>query len=156
MLPRLLPVLLLSGLLLSARFGPAQVIHTEAATAYWQLTDALRRNEPLTPRAWQDFLALPDNKVYAGAVWGSDTASLSRYRRAIKVVYMPRYDSLRQAKVKAGVWYYVLVNDYKEHEQEYRDSLAKTAINPAYLDKMYTYAYEYLPARDHRKVANLH
>lgn len=40
---------------------------------------------------------LPDNKVYIDAVWGSDTVSLRRYRRAFKVVYRLRYDSLRRA-----------------------------------------------------------
>ncbi|MBJ6146454.1 DUF5700 domain-containing putative Zn-dependent protease [Hymenobacter sp. BT559] len=149
-----LPLLLL--FLLAARLAPAQTIQTEAAQAYWRLTDALRRDEPLTNAAWQQFLALPDNKVYVEAVWGSDTASVSRYRRAIEVVYRPRYDSLRQAKIKAGSWYYILVNHYKEQEADDRAFLALMAQNPTYLESMYTLAYEYLPARDHYKVQNLH
>lgn len=44
--------------LLAASRGHAQTIDTEAATAYWQLTDALRRNEPLTDQAWRGFLAI--------------------------------------------------------------------------------------------------
>lgn len=133
----------------------AQTINIEAATAYWNLTDALRRDEPLTRKAWQEFLAIPANKIYSSAVWGSDTASLGRYRRAIEVVYMPRYDSLRQAKLKAQVWYYVLVNDYKQHESEDKRYVAAMQKNPDYLDKMYAYAYEALPTRNHTKVANL-
>jgi hypothetical protein len=133
----------------------AQTINIEAATAYWKLTDALRRDEPLTHKAWQEFLAIPANKVYCSAVWGSDTASLGRYRRAIEVVYMPRYDSLRQAKLKAKVWYYLLVDDYKQHESEDKRYVAAMQKDPDYLEKMYTYAYEALPARNHTKVANL-
>ena len=149
---RLLP---LPALLLTARLGCTQAIHTEAAEAYWHLTDALRRDEALTDAAWQQFLALPDNRVYVDAVWGSDTASLSRYRRAIEVVYMPHYDSLRQASIAAGKWYYILVNRYKEQEAADRAFVAGMAQNPTYLESMYTLAYEFLPARDHRKVSNL-
>ena len=152
-MPRFLTSLL--ALLLLAHLAPAQAIHTEAAEAYWHLTDALRRNEPLTDAAWQQFLALPDNRVYVDAVWGSDTASLARYRRAIEVVYRPRHDSLRQAKIKAGSWYYILVNRYKEQETDDRAFVASMARNPTYLESMYTLAYEYLPARDHKKVNNL-
>lgn len=150
-----LRLLFLLTLLLVAGQGRAQAIDTEAATAYWKMTDALRRNEPLTNQQWQAFLALPANQVYVKAVFGSDTTDLKAYRRAIEVVYMPQHDSLLQARLKAKRWYYVLVNDYKAHEKEYRDFLAASAKNPAYLEKMYTYAYEYLPARDRKKVADL-
>ncbi|MGI4834993.1 MAG: hypothetical protein ACRYFK_16185 [Janthinobacterium lividum] len=117
-------------MLVSTRLGCARTIHTEAAEAYWRLTDALRRDEPLTNAAWQAFLALPDNKVYVDAAWGSDTASLRRYRRAIEVVYRPRYDSLRQAKIKASSWYYILVNQYKEQEPADRTFLAELVKKP--------------------------
>ncbi|RZL12584.1 MAG: hypothetical protein EOO62_10630 [Hymenobacter sp.] len=146
---------LLLTALLTASVGHAQTVNIEAATAYWHLTDALRRDEPLTRKAWQEFLAIPANKVYTSAVWGSDTASLGRYRRAIEVVYRPRYDSLRQAKLKANVWYYVLVDDYKQHEREDKSYVAAMQKNPDYLEKMYAYAYEALPTRNHTKVANL-
>jgi len=149
-------LLLLLTLLLAAGPGRAQTINTEAATAYWKMTDALRRDEPLTDAMWQQFLALPDNRVYADAVWGNDTASLARYRRAIEVVYRPRYDSVRQAAIEAGKWYYVLVNRYKEQEAPDRAFLAAVVKNPGYLEKMYTYAYEFLPARSRQKVANLY
>ena len=153
---RFYPRSLLLVLLLVARLASAQTIHTEAAEAYWHLTDDLRRDEPLTEAAWQQFLALPANQVYVKAVWGSDTARLANYRRAIEQVYRPRYDSLRQAKIKAGRWYYILVNRYKEQEAEDRAFVASMARNPTYLESMYALAYEYLPARDHKKVSNLH
>lgn len=156
MLVSFIRLLALLALLLAADFGHAQTINTDAATAYWKMTDRLRRDEPLTDAMWQQFLALPDNRVYADAVWGSDKASLARYRQAIEVVYRPRYDSLRQAAIKAGKWYYVLVNRYKEQEAQDRAFLAAVAKNPDYFEKMYTYAYEFLPARNHQKVANLY
>lgn len=148
-------LLLLLTLLLTAGRSKAQTIDTESATAYWQLTDALRRNEPLTDAAWQGFLELPANKVYVASIFGSDAEDLARYRKAIEVVYMPRHDSLLQVKLRAKSWYYVLVNDYKQQEPMYRKLLLETVKNPAYLEKMYTYAYEYLPARNRTRVANL-
>lgn len=147
---RLLPLL---ALLLFARLSFAQTINSEAVTAYWQLTDALRHDEPLTDTAWQTFLALPDNKAYVSSTY--DEASLRAYRRALEIIYMPRYDSLRQVKLKGGGWFYQLINDYKEHEADYKALMAEITRNPAYLNRMYTYAYEYLPARNHTKVNNL-
>jgi hypothetical protein len=141
-------------LLLTTVTSQAQTIDVESATRYWELTDALRRNEPLTDQAWQAFLELPANKVYVRECFNGEE-DVQRYRRAMETVYMPRYDSLLQAKLRAKSWYYVLINDYKQHEQEYKRFLAETVAKPAYLEKMYTYAYEYLPARDHTRVANL-
>ena len=147
---RQLPLL---ALLLLARFGAAQTINTEAVAAYWQLTDALRRNEPLTDAAWQQFLALPANQIYTAGIYNA--ADLLRYRRALEVVYMPRYDSLRQAKVQAGSWFYVLLDNLKQQEPAYRTFIRETVRSPAFLANMYTYAYEYLPARARQKQPNL-
>jgi hypothetical protein len=152
---RIYCLLLLAGWQLLAGRSQAQTIDTESATAYWQLTDALRRNEPLTDAAWQHFLELPANKVYVASIFGNDAEDLKRYRKAIEVVYMPRHDSLLQVRLRAKSWYYVLVNDYKQQEPMYKKLLLETVKNPAYLEKMYTYAYEYLPARNRTRVANL-
>ena len=141
------------GLLLAAFAGRAQTINVEAVTRYWQITDGLRQDKPLTDQAWQDFLEVPGNKVYVRGIFSAK--DLVAYRRAIEVVYMPRYDSLRQTKLKANSWYYVLVNDYKEREPAYRDFVAKVTKDPGTFDQMYQCAYEYLPARAHTKVANL-
>ncbi|RZK18743.1 MAG: hypothetical protein EOO56_15525 [Hymenobacter sp.] len=140
-------------LLFAARLGVAQTINTDAVAAYWQITDALRRSEPLTNEAWQQFLALPANQIYTASVYDAD--ALVRYRRALEVVYMPRYDSLRQAKVRAGSWFYVLLDNLKQQEPAYRTFMQETVRSPAFLASMYAYAYEYLPARAHRKQPDL-
>ena len=142
-----------AGLLLLAGAGRAQTINVEAVTRYWQITDGLRQNQPLTDQVWQDFLEIPGNKIYVRGIFSA--ADLVAYRRAIEVVYMPRHDSLRQAKLKANSWYYVLVNDYKEREPAYRNFVAKVTKDPGTFDQMYQCAYEYLPTRAHTKVANL-
>lgn len=153
MLPNLYRLCFCAGLLLAAFAGRAQTINVDAVTRYWQITDALRQDKPLTDQVWQEFLEIPGNKIYTRGIYSA--ADLVAYRRAIEVVYMPRYDSLRQAKLKAESWYYVLVNDYKEREPAYRDFVAKVTKGPGNFDLMYQRAYEYLPARAHTKVANL-
>lgn len=141
------------GLLLATLAGRAQIINVEAVTRYWQITDALRQDKPLTDQVWQDFLEVPGNKIYVRGIYSA--ANLVAYRKAIEVVYMPRYDSLRRAKLEAKVWYYLLVNDYKEREPDYRKLAASMQLNAASRDLMYQKAYEYLPARNHTKVADL-
>jgi hypothetical protein len=145
----LLPLLLL----LTAGSGRAQTINVDAVTRYWEITDGLRQNRPLTDQMWQDFLELPGNKFYVRGIYSA--ANLVAYRRAIEVVYMPRYDSLRQAKLQAKVWYYMMVNDYKERENAYRAFVANVVKSPGALEIVYQNAYQYLPARAHTKVANL-
>jgi hypothetical protein len=122
-----------------------------AVTRYWEITDGLRQNRPITDALWQEFLEIPGNKVYVRGILSPE--DLVRYRRALEVVYMPRYDSFWQAKIKAQSWYYVLANDYKEREAEHRAFIANVAQSPAALDLMYRKAYEYLPARSRSRVA---
>ena len=141
------------SLLLPAFAGRAQTINVEAVTRYWQITDALRQNQPLTDQAWQDFLELPGNKLYVHGIFTPEM--LARYRQAIEAVYMPRYDSLRRAKLQAKVWYFVLVNDYKEREPAYRRYVASLTQGSTALDQMYQYAYAQLRPELHTRVANL-
>jgi hypothetical protein len=151
---RLSASLLLFFLFCIHRLGNAQTVNIEAATRYWELTDALRQDKPLTDAAWQELLALPANKIYVPGVFPEE--ALKRYRKAIEVVYMPRHDSLLQAKLQAKVWYYVLVNDYKQRETMFKQYVQEVAQKPSYLETMYTYAYQYLPKRAHTKVTDLH
>ena len=140
-------------LLLATNPGRAQTINVEAVTRYWEITDALRQDQPLTDQVWQDFLEIPGNKIYVRGIYSA--ANLKAYRRAIEVVYMPRYDSLRRARLDAKVWYYMMVNDYKEREPEYRRYVASLTQNTDVLDLMYQYAYTMLPPAARKRVADL-
>jgi hypothetical protein len=138
--------------LLAGRLS-AQTINIDAAIRYWELTDNLRRDQPLTDEEWQSFLALPGNAGYVRGIYDAD--DLARYRRAMEVVYMPRHDSLRQAKLQAKSWFYVLINDYKQREGEFRQYVTQAVQSPDLLANMYQYAYRYLPPRNRTKVADL-
>ena len=85
-------------LLLITGAGRAQTINVDAVTRYWQITDGLRQNQPLTDQVWQEFLEIPGNKIYVRGIYSA--ADLVRYRKAIEVVYMPRFsgESLRYLK----------------------------------------------------------
>lgn len=143
--------LTLLGLL--ARPAAAQTVNVEAAERYWAMTDALRRDEPLTDAMWNAFVAIPANRRYIASVFSEK--DLKSYRRAIEVIYRPSLDSVRQARLRAESWYYVLNEQYRQREPEFRAYLQQTAQQPAYLTQMYQLAYEYLPARARHPVANL-
>ena len=147
-------LLLASSSTLLTTVGYAQAINTEAATAYWNLTDALRRDEPLTDQAWQTFLAIPTNQVYVRECFRGP-ADIARYRQILQEVYRPGSDSLVQAKLRAKAWYYVLLSEYKEQELHYKQFLLETVKKPVFLETMYTNAYAYLPIRDHLRIPDL-
>ena len=139
--------------LLLAGPGRAQTVNVDAVTRYWEITDRLRQNQPITDEVWRAFLEIPGNKVYARGIFSDE--DLVYYRKAMQIVYMPRYDSVLQVRLKAQSWYYVLINSYKEREAEHRAFIATVAKSPEAIALMYGKAYEYLPARNHTKVANL-
>ena len=152
MLPHLRRLGFCLGLLLAALAGRAQTINVDAVTRYWQITDALRQDKLLTDQAWQEFLEIPGNKIYVRGIYSA--AELVRYRKAIEVVYMPRYDSLRRAKLQAKSWLYMMANDMKEREPEYRRYVAGLTQNAA-LDQMYQFAYPQLPLAARKRVSKL-
>ena len=122
-------------------------------TRYWQITDGLRQDKPLTDEIWQEFLEIPGNKIYVRGIYSA--TDLVRYRKAIEVVYMPRYDSLRRTKLQAKNWFHIMVNDYKEREPEYRRYVVRLTQNATALDLMYQYAYPQLPPAARKRVTTL-
>jgi len=99
----------------------AQIVNTEAAEKYWELTDSLKQNKPITDKQWDTFINLEGNKTYVHSVF--DSASLVGYRKALETVYMPKNDARLQKNLKANYWYAVLIKRYKDKE----DSLKLTS-----------------------------
>ncbi|TGD78363.1 DUF5700 domain-containing putative Zn-dependent protease [Hymenobacter wooponensis] len=144
--------------LLASTGAMAQSINTDAVTRFWQLTDELRQNRPIADKDWTEFINLPGNKTYIRNTFLPDPLSvysLESYRKALETVYMPKNDSLRRIKLRDKVAPYVLANEYKEREAEYREYIQQTIQSPQYIALMYTLAYEYLPAASHTKVPDL-
>jgi hypothetical protein len=131
----------------------AQTVNIEAAVKYWELTDSLKQDKPITNQQWETFINLEGNKTYVHAVF--DSASLVGYRRALEIVYMPKNDERLQRNLKANYWYVVLIKRYKDKEDSLKTYLKETLQSPAYKEVMYKYVYEYLPKKDRHPVKNL-
>jgi hypothetical protein len=131
----------------------AQTINIDAALKYWELTDSLKKNKPITDEQWTEFINLEGNKTYARSVF--DSASLVSYRRALEIVYMPANDARLQKNLKAKYWYATLIKRYKDQEDSLKTYLQQTLQSPAYKNVMYKYVYEYLPKKDRHPVKDL-
>jgi hypothetical protein len=131
----------------------AQTINIEAAVKYWELTDSLKQNKPITDKQWDTFINLEGNKTYVHSVF--DSASLVSYRKALEMVYMPKNDAWLQRNLKANYWYAILIKRYKDKEDSLKTYLKETLQSPAYKEVMYKYVYEYLPKKDRHPVKNL-
>ncbi|MFD1257054.1 DUF5700 domain-containing putative Zn-dependent protease [Mucilaginibacter terrae] len=131
----------------------AQTINIDAALKYWELTDSLKKNKPITDDQWTAFINLEGNKTYAHSVF--DSVSLVNYRRALEMVYMPANDARLQKNLKAKYWYAILIKRYKDQEDSLKTYLQQTLQSPAYKAVMYKYVYEYLPKKDRHHVKNL-
>jgi hypothetical protein len=145
--------ILLAFILLLAPALKAQTINIDAALKYWELTDSLKKNKPITDEQWTAFINLEGNKTYARSVF--DSASLVSYRRALEIVYMPGNDARLQKNLKAKYWYTILIKRYKDQEDSLKTYLQQTLQSPAYKDVMYKYVYEYLPKKDRHPVKDL-
>lgn len=131
----------------------AQTINIDAAIKYWQLTDSLKQNKPITDEQWKTFINLDGNKTYARSVF--DSASLVSYRRALEMVYMPKNAAWLKKNLDAKYWYAILIKRYKDQEDSLKTYLQQTLQSPAYKNVMYKYVYEYLPKNDRHEVKNL-
>jgi hypothetical protein len=131
----------------------AQTINIDAALKYWELTDSLKKNKPITDEQWTEFINLEGNKTYARSVF--DSASLVSYRRALEIVYMPMNDARLQRNLAAKYWYTILIKRYKDQEDSLKTYLQQTLQSPAYKEVMYKYVYEYLPKKDRHPVKDL-
>ena len=131
----------------------AQGINMEAVTKYWELTDSLKQNKPITDAQWEHFININGNKTYASSEF--DSVRLARYRKAIEIAYMPANDSLLQARLRAKDWYVILAKRYKDEEAQLKIYLANITEKPDYFNRAYQYVYEYLPARSQHRVKDI-
>jgi len=129
----------------------AQTINTEPLDAYWQMVDKLKQGDSLSRETWKRFLKIEANETYVKNQ-GFDSAYLEGLRKAIEIVYMPKYDSLLRKRVKDTMTYWRIykVNNYKVHEKELKD-YQNTILQPGYFDSLYNSAWEWLPKRLHKK-----
>ncbi|SHM58230.1 DUF5700 domain-containing putative Zn-dependent protease [Mucilaginibacter sp. OK098] len=131
----------------------AQTINTEAVTKYWELTDSLKHNKPITDAQWGRFINIEGNKTYALSEF--DSVRLIRYRKAIEIAYLPTNDSMLQARLTAKDWYCILAKRYKDEEVQLKAYLANITEKPDYFNQAYQYVYEYLPKRSQHRLKDI-
>lgn len=139
-------------LLLCSHFIQAQTIDATAATRYFELTDSLRQDKPVSDELWKSFLGLEGNSQYIRNQ-GYSEKYLNRLRKELELVYMPQHDSLLQERLKNPQQYYntYLIHFYKANEPQLREYLQKIlSDNNAYLAALYAETYTLLPKHMHR------
>ena len=133
-------------------FLQAQKIDAVAAIRYFELTDSLRQDQPVSDVFWKDFLSLEGNMQYIRNQGYTDKY-LNRLRKDLEVVYMPRHDSLLRERLKDPRQNYntYLIHFYKANEAQLREYLQKIlSEKDAYLASLYAETYAMLPKHMHR------
>ncbi|MCX2453805.1 hypothetical protein OQX61_21230 [Pedobacter sp. PLR] len=132
----------------------AQQIDLNSLNAFWKITDRLKQGDTLSREAWKTFLQLEGNKTY---IENQDFSEkfLDSYRKTLNMVYNPKNEARVQKLVddKLNNWLVYKINQYKIHEKELKEYAAKLD-QPAYLDSMYLYCWQWLPKRLHQKTTN--
>ena len=133
----------------------AQKIDTSPVDAYWKLVEPLKRGDSLSIKDWDSFLQIEANKTYIDNQ-GFDKAYLERLRKTIQLVYMPRYDSLLQARLiqikkdPSTYWLTYKVHVYKEYEKELK-AYEEQISQPSYIDSIYKNVFNWLPKNLRKK-----
>jgi hypothetical protein len=143
---KLLYLLFISSSYFSAT---AQQLNFEAVDYYFTLTESLRQDIPLSDESWNKLIAYEGVQIYINNN-GLDEQVLKSYRRNFEVAYMPRYDSILQARLQKPENYFVLwvFNNYKTQEKELKSYYQQLKSDKsAYLDTLYTKAYTMLPKK---------
>lgn len=127
----------------------AQEINFDALEKYFSITDSLRQNIPLSKNTWNNFLSNKGVQIYINNN-ALDEATLEIYRKNLEYTYMPKYDSLLNARLKEREKHFILwvFNNYKKQELELKNYYKKIEENKSvYLDSIYKKCYEFLPKK---------
>ena len=133
----------------------AQKIDPAPLDAYWNLIEPLKLGDSLSVKTWKEFLEIEPNKIYINNQ-AFNNSYLERLRKAIQVVYMPKYESVLTARIAAikldtaSYWMTYKVYEYKKYEKELK-AYEKELLDPAYIDSIYKNTFEWLPKRLQQK-----
>lgn len=129
----------------------AQKVDLISLNAFWKITDQLKQGDTISVEAWKNFLDLEGNRAY---VENQDFGPkfLESYRKTLQFIYNPQNEVRVKAMMddKLNNWMAYKINQYRIHEKELRE-YAKHLQEPAYLDSMYLYCWQWLPKRLHQR-----
>lgn len=146
----------LSFFLLISVTSFGQKLNFDALEKYFSITDSLRQNIPLSQHSWKDLLSQKGMQLYIKNN-ALDESTLERYRKNLEYAYMPKYDSLRNERLKNREQYFILwvINNYKIQELELKNYYKKIQANKeAYLDSLYSNCNQMLPRKMWAKASN--
>lgn len=133
----------------------AQTINTAPIEAYWKITESLKNGDSLSLKVWKDFLNIEANQIYIENLNFSDKY-IETLRKNIQYVYMPKYDSLMNVRIKdierdpASHWQLYKVYVYRKYEDLLK-TYVKELQNPEYFNTMYDRAWQWLPEKLQKK-----
>lgn len=135
----------------SCTLALAQQVDLASINAFWKITDRLKQGDTLSREAWNSFLQLDGNRTYVENQ-GFEEAFLESYRKTLQMVYNPKNEARVQKMMddKLNNWLAYKINQYKIHEKELKEYAAHLQ-DPAYLDSLYLYCWEWLPKRLQQK-----
>ncbi len=148
--------IILSFFLLISITSFGQKLNFDALEIYFSITDSLRQNIPLSKQSWNNLLSHKGIQLYINNN-ALDESTLEIYRKNLEYVYMPKYDSLRNERLKNREKYFILwvLNNYKVEELELKNYYKKIqANNGEYLDSLYLNCNQMLPRKMWTKAKN--
>ena len=134
------------GAIIISQYCYSQRIDLSVTERYFQLTDSLRENIPLSDESWNSFIEMNGMRQYISNQHLE--LEMDGYRQSMEYVYMPQHDSLLQQFLKQPDIYNktYLVYQYRELETELKNYIRQIRNRPdIYLDSMYENAYSMLP-----------
>lgn len=149
---------LLSAILLLISYSfSAQSFIDETCYKYFEITANLKKGDSLRKADWKSFLSDKAIKDYMDDQ-GVGEQYFESYRRTMEIVYMPKNDSVLQARLKnpEKYWLTYMINQYKINEEGMKEYLKNIDKNPkAYFDTAYQFAYSALPKSAHKRLPDL-
>lgn len=135
----------------SRSLAVAQQVDLNSVNEFWKITDKLKQGDTLSREAWKSFLQLEGNRIYIDNQDFSEKF-LDNYRKTLQMVYNPKNEARvnKMMDDKLNNWLAYKINQYKIHEKELK-AYAAHLQDPAYVDSMYLYCWQWLPKRLHQK-----
>lgn len=134
------------GAIIISQYCYSQRIDLSVSERYFQLTDSLRENIPLSDESWNSFIEMDGMRQYISNQHLE--LEMEGYKQSLEYAYMPQHDSLLQEYLKQPEIYNktYLVYQYRELETELKNYIRQIRNRPdIYMDSLYENAYSMLP-----------
>lgn len=119
------------------------MLNFSAIEQFWELTQHLKADEPLTDTIWNHFYNIEGNYQYCKK--NISESDIIEYKKSLEIVFKPSHQHILKEELARKNDWVIKTNRYKEFENEFR-SYSETLKTKDYLSLMYEQAYKHLPA----------